>query len=157
MCGRKVSLSLQTLPFFGWERERKACGAQLDHAEGGGRSDAQPAAVVAVTTSIDSETQQAVAAMEMARKILDFALGHEIRGRDVAYVGEDVAAPAAKNKRVRGVAGRGAIAVGEDTGIELSSLLVVEFAECTGTKASQGRGIRVPQAVPPGGMGRRKP
>jgi hypothetical protein len=77
-------------------REKKACGAQLDHAEGEGRLDAQPAAVVAVTTSIDSETQQAVAAM--ARKILDFVLGHEIRGRDVAYVGEDVAAAAAKNK-----------------------------------------------------------
>jgi len=126
--------------------------------EGGGRSDAQPAAVVAVTTSIGSETQQAVVAM--ARKTVfgkapDFVLGHEIRGRDVAYVGEDIAAAAAKNKQVRGVAGRGAIAVGEDTGIELSSLLAVESAECTGTEASRRRGIRVP--VPPGAMGRRKP
>ena len=58
-------------------------------------------AVVVVTVSIDSETQQAVAAM--ARKtvlgeVLDFVLGHEIRGRGVVYVGEDVVAAAAKNK-----------------------------------------------------------
>ena len=51
--------------------------------------------------SIDSETQQGV--VQMARKtvpgkVLGFVLGHEIRGRGVVYVGEDVAAAAAKNK-----------------------------------------------------------
>jgi hypothetical protein len=70
--------------------------------------------------SIDSETEQGV--VRMARKmapgkVLDFVLGHEIRGHGVVYVGEDVAAAAAKNKQVRGVAAGGAIVVGEDTGI----------------------------------------
>jgi hypothetical protein len=89
-------------------------------------------------------------------KVLDFVLGHEIRGRGVTYVGEDVAtAAAAKNRQVLAVAARAAIAVGEDTDIELSSLLAVESAECTGTEALRGWDIRVP--VPPGGMGRRKP
>jgi len=101
MCGQKVSTSLETPPFFRREREGKPCDAQLDHAEEWGRSDAQPAAAVAVTTSIDSETQQAVAGMaqKMAlEKVLGFVLGHEIRGRGVVCVDEDVAAAAAKNK-----------------------------------------------------------
>jgi len=65
------------------------------------RSDAQPAAAGVVATSIDSETQQVVAGMvrKMAlEKALGFVLGHEIRGRGVVYVGEDVAVAAAKNK-----------------------------------------------------------
>ena len=38
----------------------------------------------------------------MAWNILDFVLGHEIRGRNDAYVDDDVVAAAAKNKNVRG-------------------------------------------------------
>ena len=100
-CGVKKSAQAYRPPLSLGEREERPCDAQLDHAEDVGRSDAQPAAVVAVATSINSETQQAVAGMarKMAfEEVLDFVLGHEIRGRDVVYVGEDVAAAAAKNK-----------------------------------------------------------
>ena len=55
-CAVKKSAQAYRPPLSLGEGEEKPCDAQLDHAEDVGRSDAQPAAVVAVATSIDSET-----------------------------------------------------------------------------------------------------